>query len=105
MFSSGLIGIESIHAAITDSKSEKIEKIEHGESIILLESGDEPISYLSYALLVKKEMISIRYFLKSVKKRFQDIYKNLLINLEKFRNDYELVFSSFDYDIFALLER
>ena len=104
LFSSGIVGIDSIYAAITNSKSERIGKIEHSDSIILLEYGDEPIQFITYALVARKEMISIRFFLKSVKKKFQNTYQNILVSLDKLRDEVELVFSSFDYDIVELLE-
>jgi len=96
-FPNGYIGIDKIITAITDTKNEKIEKIEHGNFLILVEQGDEPQSSIIFTLLVKKETNSMRFFLKTLKNKFQNFYGNLLLYGEFLEGREIQVFSSFDF--------
>ena len=96
-FPNGYIGIDKIITTITNTKNEKIEKIEHGDFLILVEQGDEPQSSIIFTLLVKKETHSMRFFLKTLKNQFQDFYGNLLLYGEFLDGREIQVFSSFDF--------
>jgi len=103
VFSKGIIGIEDIISTITKTKDKKIRKIKQGELLIILEHGDKPDYFITYVLLINKEMNSINYFLKNVKSKFQNLYKNILINLEFIKGNEKEIFSSFDIKLKKLL--
>ena len=105
LFSSGLIGIDGIVGAITDTKQSKIDKIKQGDSLILLEYGDGPAPFATYALLADEELESVRYFLREVKSQFQGFFKDLLLNLESLKGSEEILFSSFDIIIKNLVSK
>jgi len=104
LFSRGISGIDQIITQITSYREEKINKIEHGDSFIFLEYGDEPLSSITYALIVKKDMFSMRYFLMNVKKQFQTIYSGFLTNINIIDGIEDKLFSSFDNDLKMILE-
>ncbi|MFX1340886.1 MAG: hypothetical protein ACFFDK_19910 [Promethearchaeota archaeon] len=104
LFPRGIIGIEQITTHILNSKEEKIKKIKQGDSFILLEYGDPPLSNITYGLLVKKDMYSLRYFLKEIKKKFQSKYKYLLSNLELVEGNEEKFFLNFTNNINTILK-
>lgn len=104
LFSRGIIGIERITTHFLNSNDEKIKKIKQGDSIILLEHGDPPISNITYGLIVKKDMYSLRYFLKEIKNQFQAKYKYLLSNLELIEGNEEKFFLNFINNIKVILE-
>jgi hypothetical protein len=83
IFSGGIVGIESIITAITDTQTEKIDKIKHDDAFILLEYGTIEPS-ITYALVVKKDLSSLRHLLQSIKRKFEFYYKDILPNLNKF---------------------
>ena len=104
LFSRGITGIEQITTQLLNSKEEKIIKIKQGDSFILLEHGDPPIYSITYGLLVEKDMYSLRYFLKEVKKQFQAKYKYILSNLELIEGNEEKFFLNFTNNIKVILE-
>ncbi len=81
MFSGGITGLEQLLASVTGGEREKITRIDQEDSIILLEYGKVGISII-YALVVKKDLVSLRYFLQKLKEQFESFYKNILTNLE-----------------------
>ncbi len=105
LFSAGLTGIDNIFAAITKTKSEKIEYIQHGSSYIFLEYGDKPVSSITYALLVNKELLSVKFLLRKLKQRFQEFYKALLIKLDRIEGHEKPLFSGFEIIIKEMLEQ
>ena len=52
---------------------------------------------------VKGAVKRINYFLKNVKSKFQNLYKNILINLEFIKGNEKEIFSSFDVKLKKLL--
>ena len=104
LFPRGISGIDDIISLITDTKGEKIEKIGQAESLILLEYGEAPFSFLTYVLLVEKEMSSSRYFLKTAKNEFQNTYKVFLIDYKLVSGDRAKIFSNFNLIINQLLK-
>jgi len=102
-FSRGIIGIKDIISGITNKKEERIEKIRRGELLILLKYGDSPLSFILYCLIVKKEMNSINYFLKTVKNEFQELYKNIMVSFEDLQGLENKIFSSFDNHIKSII--
>ena len=96
LFSSGIIGINKIISGITNTKLEFIESIRQKDILILLNRGKEPQSFIIYCLLVRKDMNSLRYFLKTIKNEFEQIYKNILFNLNDLEGKEEKIFSNFD---------
>lgn len=96
LFSGGIIGIDIIISLITDTTNENINKIKQADSFILLEYGTQLLSNLIYALVVKNNIKSNRYFLKSIKDQFESFYKEMLSELDNITGSKELLFSSFE---------
>ncbi|MDD1777796.1 MAG: hypothetical protein LUQ65_06455 [Candidatus Helarchaeota archaeon] len=82
IFSGGIVGIESVITAIT-GKTEKIDKIKREDAFILLEYSTIAPS-ITYVLVVKKDLSSLRHLLQSIKRMFELYYKDFLLNLDKF---------------------
>jgi len=90
-----ITGIDSIISAITKTEGEKINKIKYGDSYILIEYGSNIASKITYALLVKKDISSTRYFLTSLKKQFESFYKQILEEIDSLEGKEEQLFGSF----------
>ncbi|MFX1452693.1 MAG: hypothetical protein ACFFCM_17780 [Promethearchaeota archaeon] len=103
LFSGGIAGIESIIAALTDTKNEKISKIKHEDALILLEYGTEPLN-ITYALSVKKDIASHRHFLRGIKRNFESLFRGFLDNLDKLKEKKEQFFNGFNIIIENLLK-
>jgi hypothetical protein len=99
---SGITGIDRIIAEITNTENEKINKIKREDSIVFLEYGSNFFSNITYALITKKDLNSNLYFLKSLKKKFEYIFKEVLIDVEVFEEK-EQLFKNFDVVIDDLL--
>ena len=96
LFSGGISGIDSIISAITDTRGEKINKIKQVDSLILLEYGSDISTQITYALVVKTDLKSNLYFLKSIKNQFESFYQKLLSELDDIKGSEEQLFGSFD---------
>jgi hypothetical protein len=96
LFSVGIIGIDSILSAITDTRGEKINKIKQTDSLILFEYGSGNLSDIIYALVVKKDLKNNINFLKAIKSQFESFYKEILSKLEILKGNEEQLFGSFD---------
>jgi hypothetical protein len=95
LFSGGITGIDKIISEITNTK-EKINKISQADSLILLEYGSDYASQITYALIVREDLKSNRYFLRAIKKQFESFYKEILIGLDLIKGSEEALFGSFD---------
>lgn len=102
LFLGGITGIDMIIAEITNTENEKINKIKREDSLVFLEYGSDFFSDITYALITKKDLNSNLYFLKSLKKKFEYIFKEVLIDLEDFEEK-ERLFKNFDVIIDDLL--
>ncbi len=102
-FTKGISGIERIMSIIASTKDEKIYKIKQGDLLIFLRHGEDPLSFITYALFVKKEMNSFKYFLKNINYKFNENYKNILLNLDAITGSEEKIFSSFDKTVKKLI--
>ena len=96
LFSGGITGIDEMLSELTDTEGEKINKIKQADSLILLEYGSEITSKITYALVVKEDLKSNRYFLRSIKKQFESFYKEILAGLDQLKGSEEALFGSFD---------
>ena len=105
LFSSGIIGIDNIISIITKSKESKIERIKQGENQILLNHGEGDLTFLAYCILVKKEMISIRYFLKLIRNKFTEFYRNVLLDLDAIEGKESQIFLDFNNKIEILINK
>ncbi|MFX1238497.1 MAG: hypothetical protein ACFFAS_11110 [Promethearchaeota archaeon] len=103
-FSSGLIGIENIVNAVTDSQKEKITKIQQGDMLILLNHGDDPFSFVIYCTTVKKELLSTRFFLRVIKRDFQNNFKTILHYLDAIKGKEKEIFYQFNSNIANIIE-
>lgn len=104
LFSRGMIGIDQIITGLTKLNEEKINKIKQAGILILLEYGNKKMSDITYALLVKKEMQSLYYFLKDIKKQFETTYKYFLVDLSVVQGNEEKLFSTFNNYIINFLK-
>jgi len=104
LLSSGIIGIDKIISRITDSNYEYIDTIKQEDFQILLNYGDQPLSSIIYCLIVSKDMKSFSYFLKTIKSEFQQIYKNILLNLDELKDVEDKLFLGFDSNLIKLIE-
>ncbi|MFW9987070.1 MAG: hypothetical protein ACFFC3_00240 [Candidatus Odinarchaeota archaeon] len=104
IFPEGIIGIEKIISRVTESPENKIEKIKQGENLILLNYGEGDLSFLMYCIFVKKEMISIKYFLKLIGNRFTELYKNVVLDLNAIEGKESQIFLDFNNEIKLLLD-
>jgi hypothetical protein len=95
LFSKGIIGIENVISKVTKTEEMNINKIHQGDLLILLERGEEPISNVIIGLFIKREMKSASYVLSQIKQKFQDNYKDILLNLEALSR-FDGLFTSFD---------
>ena len=102
IFLGGITGIDRIIAEITNTENEKINKIKREDSLVFLEYGSNFFSNITYALITKKDLNSNLYFLKSLKKKFEYIFKEVLIDVEDFEEK-EQLFKNFDVIINDLL--
>jgi len=97
-FSGGLMGLENIISTITFTKDEKLKIIKHGDASLLLEyTTDYPIPII-YALVVKRDLNSFRYIIRTLKTQFESFFKDILIVYDKLKvgaNESQL-FKSFD---------
>ncbi|MFX1593991.1 MAG: hypothetical protein ACFFCL_14970 [Promethearchaeota archaeon] len=95
LHSGGILGIESIIATITNTEEEKIHKIEQKDSVILL-NYSSVIPYITYALIIRKDLLSLEHLLDSIKHQFEAFYREILLNLEHLKANQKLLFGSFD---------
>jgi hypothetical protein len=95
IFSKGISGIEKVITLITDSEIERINKIQRDEFLIIFEYGTAPIP-LIYVLIVKKDLISSKHLLKTIRTRFESFFKEILNNLDPTEEDQEKIFNSFN---------
>ena len=96
LFSSGMKGIKDIFTSITHIEGGNLKRIEQGNFIILINKGEEALSFIMYCLLVKKEMKSVNYFHKVIKNEFEAFYRNILLNIEMIKGSEEKIFLGFD---------
>ncbi|MFX0004860.1 MAG: hypothetical protein ACFE9J_15435 [Candidatus Hermodarchaeota archaeon] len=104
LYSGGILGIESVITTITDTKEEKINKIKQKDSVILL-SYSSVIPYITYALIIRKDLLSLEHLLDSIKQQFEGFYREILLNLESLKGDQKLLFQSFDVILRDLLNQ
>ena len=104
-FSGGLIGIEDIIAKITDSKDKIINKIFHGEFLVLLSLGYDELDSLIFCVLIKKETKSILYFLNLIKQEFQNNYKTMIQYLDSIKGKEQTIFKQFNTIVNGILNK
>ncbi len=104
LYSGGILGIESIITKITNTKEEKINKIEQKDSVILL-AYSSVIPYITYALIIRKDLLSLGHLLDSIKRQFEAFYREILLNLENLKGDEQLLFKSFDVILRGILNQ
>lgn len=102
--SRGVFGIEDIASSISIASKKNLSKINHENLLILLEHADKPFSNIIFALLVKEEMMSLRYILTVIKNQFQNYYKPLLLNLDAFKGKEQQMFSTFTEKLMSIIK-
>jgi len=97
LFSGGIIGIDSITAAVTKSEGAKMRKIQHGNSLIMLDYSTLPENQdIVFALVVNEDLHSLEFFLKVLRDQFQSFYKDLLTKIDQVQGNESIYFGSFD---------
>ncbi len=105
LFTGGISGIDSIISSVTNTEGAKIKKIKHGSSFILLEYSSKYENIpITFALVVKEDLNSIRYFLFSLKEQFESFYKEILLNYAEIEGNVQQLFGSFDIILNNLME-
>ncbi|MFW9819987.1 MAG: hypothetical protein ACFFE5_10290 [Candidatus Thorarchaeota archaeon] len=104
LHSGGILGIERVITHITNTKEERINRIEQKDSVILL-TYSTVIPYLTYALIIRKDLLSLGHLLDSIKKQFEAFYREILLNLENLKGDQQLLFKSFDLILRGILNQ
>lgn len=104
IFSKGISGIEKIITLITNSKTEKINKIQQDDYLIIFEYGLNPSS-LIYIFIVRKDLFSSIHLLRSVKMHFESFFREILLNLDDLDEVQEKIFLSFDELMDKILQK
>lgn len=105
LFSGGITGIDNMLSDISNTKGEKIRKIKQADFLIYLEYGSDYASKITYSLVVKENLKSNRYFLRSIQYQFENFYKEILTGLDSLKGSEEALFSSFDVILKEILRR
>ena len=105
VYSKGLIGIDQVMSNITKSEEGKSKQIKIGDYNFMYKNADVPYSSIMFVLVVKKEMVSFSFLLKSIKNQFQGFYKDTLLEMNSLKGIEELFFSSFDVILRNLIKR
>lgn len=103
IISRSITGIDQIIKKLSKSQDEKISKIKQEGSTILLEYDEDAKSPAIFALVVSSDMKSLRFFLKTLKKEFQDKYRLYLNNLDIIQGNEERIFIKFRENIKLIL--
>lgn len=103
VLSVGIIGINEMISTFTSTEEKKIESISQGTNQIIFTYGDNPNNFIIYALLIKEDMDSLRYFLETIKSQFQGFFKGLLQDIISIRGNEEEIFSTFDIVLKSLI--
>jgi len=104
LMSGGIIGVQTLSYAITENQNKKIEKVKQGDSYLLFEYSDYERPAISYALLVKNDMNSARFFIREIKKNFQIFFKGILTQYGELKGEIDNLFKSFDIILRNLVE-
>ncbi len=104
LFSKGLIGIDEIINLITNQTEKKTSSIRHGKLHFMFLYGDLSYSFLAFILIIRQENLNVQYYLKRLKENFQELYAEILEDLEKFEGIENELFINFNSIAFNLLE-
>lgn len=102
--SKGLIGINEIINLITNQIEKKTSTIQHGKFHFIFQYGDTSFSFLTFILIIRQENPNVHYYLKRLKDNFQELYVEILEDLEKFKGVESELFTNFNSIAFNLLE-
>ena len=105
LFTGAIDGIETMISTITSSTNRRVTEIDQGDSMILLEYGDKYSSPLIYALVVKKNLSSLRNLLKRLQGQFEAFFPEILHDLDKLhaQGPESQFFSSFDIIVNSMM--
>ncbi len=96
--------IKQIITQMTAPNSEKIYKIKHQDFFVIFDYGNPQFTPIVYTLVIKRDLQSLRYFLKRIKTQFENNYKYFLKNLSVVGGKEETLFSSFNENIQQFLK-
>lgn len=107
LFSGAIAGIENMISTITDSRSQKLSKIDQCDSFILLEYGQKFPTPITYALVVKKDLSSLRHFVMIIKEQFESFFTEILKQLDQIsiQGKINRFFESFDIILNNLMNK
>ncbi|HME52301.1 MAG TPA: hypothetical protein VKM55_08790 [Candidatus Lokiarchaeia archaeon] len=83
LFTGAIDGIETMISTITSSPNQRLSEIDQGDSMILLEYGNKFSSPIIYALIVKKNLSSLRHLLKRLQGQFEAFFTDILQDLDQ----------------------
>jgi len=104
-FSKGIIGIEKIISMLTKTEQDKIQRINQDGQILLFNYGTDDLETLIFCINVSEDMISTIFFLKMVKELFQNLYKNVLNDLDAIKGSETQIFNNFNDEIRRILSK
>ncbi len=96
IFSREIAGIDQIITHSSQPQEQGFYKIKHENLFIILTSGNKPYSEILYALVIKRDLQSLMYFLKRIITQFENTYKYFLKNLKIAEGKEQALFSPFD---------
>jgi len=105
LFSGAIAGIENMLSTITDSSKQKLSEINQGDAFILLEYGGKAPNLITFALVVKKDLSSLRHFLQTVKNQFESFFAGILKNLDtlELTGNTSRLFETFDIVVNSMM--
>ncbi|MEX2683727.1 MAG: hypothetical protein Q6373_019285 [Candidatus Sigynarchaeota archaeon] len=98
LFKGAISGIEAMLETISVSSMQRLTEIDQGGSIILLDYSSPELPPITYALVVTKDLSSLRHFEKAIKAQFEAFFPGVLKNLDSVvkAGKPERAFQSFD---------
>jgi hypothetical protein len=90
-FTKGLVGIEHIISSIKGKNEGNIKEITLGNYTILIQRGNYQSFPLDYIIIIEEDMSSVRFFLKSLKEKFENIYFPTIDKLSSQSEQQEIV--------------
>ena len=105
LFTGAISGIEAMLETISISSKQRLSEIDQGGSFILLDYSSEGLPPITYALVVTKDLSSLRHFGKEIKAQFEAFFPGVLKNLDAVikAGKPERAFQSFDIVMNSML--
>ncbi|TXT66715.1 MAG: membrane protein of unknown function [Promethearchaeota archaeon] len=102
IFSEIITGVEMIIDNLTNTEEDKIIQIQQEESILFFDHGKQ-LPYISYILMVEKDLRSHYSFLRQIKTQFESFFEGVLENIINLEENPGKLFKSFDIVISQMI--